>query len=53
VSRPDFEIEGDSLIYDTGKSQGRMTGNIRMVIFDTSTLSSEGKPPSEPKPAKK
>lgn len=53
VSRPDFEIEGDSLIYDTEKSQGRMTGNIRMVIFDTSTLSSEGKPPSEPKPAKK
>jgi hypothetical protein len=52
VSRPDFEIEGDNLIFDTVKNQGRMTGNIRMVIFDTGTLSGEGKPPSEPKPAK-
>lgn len=41
VSRPDFQIEGDSLIFDTAQNQGRMTGNIRMVIFDTSTLSGE------------
>lgn len=52
VSRADFQIEGDSLIFDTAKNQGRMTGNIRMVIFDTGALSGEGKPPSEPKPAK-
>jgi hypothetical protein len=53
VSRPDFEIEGDNLIYDTSKNQGRMAGNIRMVIFDTSNLSSEGNAPPQPKPAKK
>lgn len=41
VTRPDFQIEGDSLIFDTAKNQGRMTGNIRMVIFDTSSESGE------------
>lgn len=52
VSRADFQIEGDSLIFDTVKNQGRMTGNIRMVIFDTASFSGDKKPPSEPKPAK-
>lgn len=52
VSRADFQIEGDSLIFDTSKNQGRMTGNIRMVIFDTSALSGEEAPPSKPQPAK-
>lgn len=46
VSRPDFEIEGDGLIFDTAKNQGRMTGNIRMVIFDTASFSGEGNPSS-------
>lgn len=41
VARPDFQIDGDTLVFDTVKNQGRMTGNIQMVIFDTSTLSSE------------
>lgn len=52
VSRADFEIEGDSLIFDTVKNQGRMTGNIRMVIFDTGAVSGEGIPPPEPKLSK-
>ena len=52
VSRADFEIEGDSLIFDTAKNQGRMTGNIHMVIFDSSTLSGEVQPPSESPPSK-
>ncbi len=52
VSRADFEIEGDSLIFDTAKNQGRMTGNIHMVIFDSSTLSGEVPPPSESRPSK-
>ena len=52
VSRADFEIEGDSLIFDTTKNQGRMTGNIHMVIFDSSTLSGEVTPPSESRPSK-
>lgn len=38
VIRSDFEIEGDSLIFDTNTNQGRMTGNIRTVIFDTGAL---------------
>jgi hypothetical protein len=38
VSRADFEIEGDSLVFDTHSSQGRMTGNVRMTIHDASSL---------------
>lgn len=55
VTRADFQVEGDSMVFDTTKNQGRMTGNIRMVIFDTSTLSGEGTSPAaaEPQPAKK
>lgn len=52
VSRTDFQIEGDSMVFDTTKNQGRMTGNIRMVIFDSSTLSGEKKPHAEPTPTK-
>ena len=52
VSRADFEIEGDSLIFDTAKNQGRMTGNIHMVIFDSSAVSGEVPPPSESRPTK-
>jgi hypothetical protein len=35
VSRADFDLEGDSLIFDTTTSQGRMTGNVRMTIHDS------------------
>lgn len=55
VSRADFQVEGDSLVFDTTKNQGTMTGNIRMVIFDTRALSGEGTPPpaaESTKPAK-
>lgn len=52
VTRADFEIEGDSLIFDTTKNQGRMTGNIHMVIFDSSSLSGEVPPPSPSLPSK-
>jgi len=44
VSRQDFEIEGDNLIFDTTTNRGLMKGNIRMVIFDTRAKSSEEKP---------
>lgn len=44
VSRQDFEIEGDNLIFDTTTNRGLMEGNIHMVIFDTKAKSSEGKP---------
>lgn len=32
VRRSDFVIEGDSLVFDTGKSVGKMIGNVTMVI---------------------
>ncbi|MBL9133124.1 MAG: hypothetical protein JNG86_18080 [Verrucomicrobiaceae bacterium] len=35
VSRPDMQIEGDSLIFDSQSNKGLMLGNIRTVIFDT------------------
>ena len=52
VRRADFDLEGDSLIFDTAKNQGRMTGNIHMVIFDSSALSGEVTPPAESRPSK-
>ncbi|MEZ5386544.1 MAG: hypothetical protein R3F13_13610 [Prosthecobacter sp.] len=52
VSRTDFQIEGDNLVFDTNKNQGRMTGNIRMVIFDSGTLSGEKTSPANPQPSK-
>ena len=52
VSSPTLDIEGDSLIFDTAKNQGRMTGNIHMVIFDSSTLSGEVTQPAESRPTK-
>ena len=35
ISREDFQMEGDSMVFDTKTQQGKMTGNVRMVIFDT------------------
>ncbi len=52
VSRADFQIEGDNLVFDTAKNQGRMTGDIRMVIFDSRALSGEVSPSPESQPAK-
>lgn len=51
VSRSDFRIDGDSMEFDMTANQGKMTGNVRMVIYDTSTF---GKPAQDPKaePAK-
>lgn len=52
VSRADFQIEGDNLVFDTNKNQGRMTGNIRMVIFDSGTLSGDKKASANPSASK-
>jgi lipopolysaccharide export system protein LptC len=51
VTRKDFEIEGDSLIFETATNRSLMEGNIRMVIFDTKAKSGEetsAQPPSKP-----
>lgn len=34
VSRSDFQIEGDGMVFDTRTSQGKMVGNVEMIIHD-------------------
>jgi hypothetical protein len=47
VSREDFDIQGDSMIFDTRTGQGKMVGNVRMVIFDADSLTPQKKDASE------
>ena len=39
VSRSDFQLEGDSMVFDTNTSQGKMVGRVQMIIFDTTQFS--------------
>jgi hypothetical protein len=41
VSREDFDLQGDSMVFDTRTGQGKMTGNVRMVIFDADSLTGQ------------
>jgi hypothetical protein len=50
VSRSDFDLEGDALIFDTTSSQGRMSGNVRMTIHDVSTLMKKPEPAAKAAP---
>jgi hypothetical protein len=34
VSRDDFQIEGDRMVFDTKSQQGKMEGNVHMIIHD-------------------
>src|SRR3569623_1862207 len=34
VSRNDFQLEGDSMVFDTRTQQGKMVGHVHMIIFD-------------------
>lgn len=49
VSRTDFEMEGDSLIFDATTSIGSMKGRVRTLIFDMKPVSGkpEGNPPNQ------
>lgn len=38
ISREDFDLQGDTLIFDTRTQQGKMTGHIHMVIHDSDSL---------------
>jgi hypothetical protein len=38
VSRSDFRIDGDGMEFDMTSNQGKMIGNVRMVIYDSSTF---------------
>ena len=39
VSRSDFQVEGDSLVFSADTTIGKMKGRVRTIIFDTATLS--------------
>ncbi|MDB6139781.1 MAG: hypothetical protein JWO94_2853 [Verrucomicrobiaceae bacterium] len=62
VSRSDFKIDGDGMEFDMTSSQGKMIGNVKMVIYDSSSFSAQkaDKPeqpqtveqPATPAPAK-
>ncbi len=39
ISREDFQLEGDTLVFDTRSRQGKMTGHIHMIIYDAEKLS--------------
>ena len=57
VSREDFDLQGDSMVFDTQTQQGKMVGNVRMIIHDASSLApaskkDEGGAKAEPAPKK-
>lgn len=49
ISRADFDLQGDSLIFDTATGQGKMVGNVTMVIHDSSAFAKM--PGEQPKSA--
>ena len=44
IRRTDFNIVGDSAIFDTNARTSRIIGNVKMVITDTSHLADKSKP---------
>jgi hypothetical protein len=48
IKRADFQIEGDTVEFDTAKRHGTMTGNVKMVITDQSKLRPQQSPQSSP-----
>ncbi|HEY0791820.1 MAG TPA: hypothetical protein VGD78_12225 [Chthoniobacterales bacterium] len=42
VSRNDFELTGDGLQFNSKNRQGRVTGNVRMVIYNRAQLDKPG-----------
>jgi len=64
ISRVDFQLEGDKMVFDTKTQQGKMTGNVQMVIFDSNSFTggqaardpkkeTETSPPKQPADALK
>jgi lipopolysaccharide assembly outer membrane protein LptD (OstA) len=41
IQRADFNIAGDSVEFDTNSKTGRLIGNVKMVITDTSRLTAK------------
>lgn len=49
IRRSDFEITGDSMEFNTKTKQGRLAGNVRMLIFEQPEPKSSEAPSSEEK----
>lgn len=49
VSRDDFDLQGDSMVFDTRTQQGKMVGNVRMVIYDSDSFAPQPKAGTESK----
>jgi hypothetical protein len=52
VRRSDFTIVGQKMVFDTQKRVGRMTGHVRMTIYNRSSMSSSSPTPAAPGGAK-
>lgn len=51
VTRSDFQIEGDTMVFDTTTSQGKMAGRVHMTIYDSGSLAPKpAAPAAAPKP---
>lgn len=43
IKRPDFQMNGQSLTFNTRTRKGKMTGKIQMIIFDRTNLTTDSK----------
>ena len=46
ISRKDFDLQGDTLIFDTRTQQGKMTGHIHMIIHDADSFRQQPEAPA-------
>jgi lipopolysaccharide export system protein LptC len=46
VSRSDFQIVGQKMVFDTQKHKGRMTGHVRMTVYNREATSASSPSPS-------
>lgn len=44
VSREDFQLTGDGMEFNIKTRQGKLLGNVRMVIYDRSELQTKDQP---------
>jgi hypothetical protein len=53
IRRDDFELSGDRLVFDTVAKQGKIQGNVRMLIYNLANeISPSAQPESQPKAGK-
>ncbi len=50
ISRKDFDLQGDTLIFDTRTQQGKMTGHIHMIIRNPDSFRAQSDKPADAGP---